>query len=436
MRLKDMKDRKIVVWGTGREGLAAARMILERLPDAALTFIDEKETPPIVLKNIARAEETQEERYFPVLSGEAIGSVLGAADIVVKSPGVSLYHPLLQGKNAFVLTSLLNIWMAENEGAFVIGVTGTKGKSTTASLLGHVLNALGKRAVVLGNIGAPVSEAKRGEADYFILETSSYQAANFSGRCRIGVLTSLFPEHLNWHGTEAAYYRDKARLLQNSDTRIVSAAAFDILKAQGIELGDALVFDSCAQSALKNDFLSRPHNQGNVCAVLRVLETLGFELPPALATMEPYQGLPHRQQEIGQRDGILFVDDSLSTTPQSALAALAAYAAHPVSLIAGGFDRGLDYESFAEALAKTKNIKIVVCMGPSGKRLFAALKKKETKAVFVSSMEEAVEAAQEALPCGGAVLLSPASPSFDMFKDYNEKARNFMEACGLSHVSS
>src|SRR5690606_21077832 len=146
-----------------------------------------------------------------------IAPILAAADVIVKSPGVSLYHPLLRGRR---VTSLMNLWFAQGHTAKTVCVTGTKGKSTTSALLGHVLQGLGRAASVTGNIGVPITEASE-NAEILIIETSSYQAANFEGRCDIAAVTSLYPEHLDWHGDFDTYAADKLHLLGQADIRIV-----------------------------------------------------------------------------------------------------------------------------------------------------------------------------------------------------------------------
>jgi UDP-N-acetylmuramoyl-L-alanine---L-glutamate ligase len=439
MRVEELKHKKIVIWGTGKEGLATANLIRASLPGQLFVFIDEGAGPAY----ISVAQESFEVLRKP----NSIAQALSLADIIIKSPGVSLYHPLLEKEKArgVCITSLLNLWLAEKRRACIIGVTGTKGKSTTATLLDHALTKIGKKSVVLGNIGIPVTE-RVAAGDFIVIEISSYQAANFSETCDIAVLTSLFPEHLDWHKSLSNYYWDKANLLAHSRLIISEAAAFATLEEHDLHFENFLRFnlpesfhfiDKAVYNGphligpLENDYLLRDHNRRNVCAVLEVIHSLGLDVNAALQSMKQYQGLPHRQSELGEKNGILFVDDSISTTPQSAIAAMEVYGSRPLTLIAGGFDRKIDYLPLIDYIIGNK-VNAVVCMGDSGKRIFDALKERDMNNVnFSSSMNEAVKEAIKLTPAPGVVLLSPAAPSFGMFKDYIERAESFSKECGF-----
>ena len=157
--------------------------------------------------------------------------------MVVKSPGISLYDPLVSQARAdgVRFTSLLNLWFATAPACRTICVTGTKGKSTTAALIAHMLRGVGWNAVAAGNIGVPVTELPRCGLDAAVIEVSSYQAADFSGLCDIAVLTSLFQEHLDWHGSVENYYRDKINLLHHARCCVVGRGAAPIVERFGGE---------------------------------------------------------------------------------------------------------------------------------------------------------------------------------------------------------
>ncbi len=427
MAAAELKGKNVVIWGMGREGRAAAEFIRKIQPDAKISFADEN----------SKAETIGD---YPAARG-VIDAALEAADIIVKSPGVSLYHPLavkLKAKGT-PITSLLNLWFAQPRRAKTIVITGTKGKSTTTSLLVHALAAAGKKAAAVGNIGVPVTEADGNALDFAVIEVSSFQAANFDGMCDIAILTSLYPEHLDWHGSPDIYFRDKLNLLARSKIRIVNAEAAQAA-LERIPGADIIPFNDPEYfyerngiiyerdhpiGEIKNRHLARHHNLLNICAALTALRQLGFDPVAALRSMETYQGLPHRQQELGEKNGVLFVDDSISTTPQSAIAAMEAYAGRPITLIAGGYDRGVDYAPLTDHILARK-IHAVICIGPAGKRIFEALQKAGAANIHPSpAFKEAVEWAGAHTPPKGVVLLSPAAPSFDMFKDYVERGMKF-----------
>ena len=302
MRISALRGKTVAIWGLGREGKAAATFLQQNAPEVRTVFVDEGAGPEQV-------------GAHPVIrDATGIAAALASAALVMKSPGVSLYHPLIAEaqRRGVLVTSLLNLWLAEPHRFVTIAVTGTKGKSTVSALLTHCLNALGKTAVAAGNIGVPVTEADTARADYVVIEVSSYQAASLTEPCDIGVLTSLYPEHLDWHGSLAAYYRDKLNLLTQSQTKIINFETVATIGAQAEALDETVLFNHAAGlhgrdgaiydqdhlvGRLQNRHLARAHNLVNVCAVLAVLQHLGFAAQAALPLMEDFHGLPHRQCE-------------------------------------------------------------------------------------------------------------------------------------------
>src|SRR5205085_4343683 len=154
---------------------------------------------------------------------DRIARALDNIDIIVKAPGVSLYRREIQAARAAStqVTSLLNLWFAEWLDLTTICVTGTKGKSTTAALIAHILTRLGRKVALVGNIGIPITAVDSATADYAVIEVSSYQAADFDGMCDAAVLTSLYPEHIDWHLTVENYFRDKINLVDHGRRRII-----------------------------------------------------------------------------------------------------------------------------------------------------------------------------------------------------------------------
>ncbi len=410
MRREDLRGLNVVIWGTGREGQAAAELLGN---DAAVTLVD----------------ENGRSRDGVVTDPAQIAIALNEADAVIKSPGVSLYHPLVKQlrEKGIPVTSLLNLWLAEPRRSTVICVTGTKGKSTTSSLLAHVLRALGKRVALAGNIGVAISTVAPDDHDIVIIETSSFQAADLQESCDLAVLTSLYEDHIDWHGSRASYHTDKLNLLRRAGKAIVSAQARDLIG--GIE--GAIIVESESSPDPGNNYLRRPHNLSNVRTVLAVIRELGLDESAALTAMADFKGLPHRQQELGEKNGVLYVNDSISTTASSAIAALNTYADRPVILIAGGFDRGIDYAPLAERL-KDSSVKAIVLLGPSGERLGHLLDGWGLLLENAATMEAAVTAAERLSKPGSVVLLSPGAPSFGLFRDYVERGETFARLTGFA----
>jgi UDP-N-acetylmuramoyl-L-alanine---L-glutamate ligase len=436
MRAADLGAARVAIWGLGREGQAALRFLRAHHPKLPLLLLDDAENPqpPRDCDNLRCA-----------FGSAAIARALKGTDVLVKSPGVSLYRPeiALARENGVAITSLLNLWFAEAIPVKTICVTGTKGKSTTASLIAHMLARLGRRVALAGNIGVPVTEIGRSGAEFAVIEVSSYQAADFGGVCDIALLTSLFPEHLDWHRTLDAYYRDKLNLLHRSRCAIVNeqaAPARDlaqyIFNAEiGLHFRDNEIFDGRERiGAVGNRYLARPHNLSNVCATLTVAKVLGLHLGEALDATGDFRALPHRQQEIGEIDGVLYVDDSISTAPESTIAALEVYAGRDITAIIGGYDRGIDYGKLVAKLAGG-GVRALVCLGASGDRIYAAVRAtagEPAAAAYARSMEEAVGFAKRVTPKGGIVLLSPAAPSYGQYRDFAERGRDFAAKAGFA----
>ena len=448
MRVADLGTRRVAIWGLGREGRAAIGFLRKHHPRLPLVLLDDAAD--------ARIPDGYGNNVTCAFGADRIAGALGDIDVLVKSPGVSLYRDDIQiaRERGVQITSLLNLWFAEEPEITTIAVTGTKGKSTTASLIAHILTRLGRQVALAGNIGVPVTEIA--DADYAVIEVSSYQAADFDGVCDLAVLTSLYPEHTDWHLSAERYTRDKVNLLSRTRCRIVNRATTDAVDPTiggspgriflfndegGIHSRDTEIFDGRERIGLvRNPYLARAHNRSNLCAALTVAKTLGFDLASALDMTRDFQGLPHRQQELGESGHILFVDDSISTIPESTIAALAVYAGRDITVIVGGYDRGIDYGKLIETLSSGA-ARAIICLGESGNRIYAqtraALHQRGGSASTIHqarSMEDALSYAARVTPPGGVVLLSPAAPSYGYYRDYIERGRDFAAKAGLPAV--
>jgi UDP-N-acetylmuramoylalanine--D-glutamate ligase len=447
MRVADLASRRVAVWGWGREGRAAVGFIRKHHPGLPLMLFDDGAEQPTP-SGIGGDVEC-------VFGAERIARAIDTVDVIVKSPGVSLYRREIQQarRKGVVITSLLNLWFAEPVGVTTVCVTGTKGKSTTASLIAHILAGLGRRVAVVGNIGVPITQIDRKTADFAVIEVSSYQAADFDGICDVAVLTSLYPEHIDWHRSVENYFRDKLNLLEHSRCRIVNReAAATVANLLGGSAPPPLVFnDESGIHArgrqvfdggmwlgdIANPYLARAHNSSNLCAALAAVHALGIDPAAALGAAGGFRGLPHRQQELGEVAGVLFVDDSISTIPEATMAALAVYAGRPISVILGGYDRGVDYGKLVEALTAGA-AGAIVCLGASGRRIYclarAATSARGELACVIhqaQTMEDAVAFARRVTPPGGVILLSPAAPSYGQYRDYIERGRDFAAKAGF-----
>lgn len=423
MRLRQLSNRAVAVWGVGVEGEAALRL----LPVLA---------GPASVVGVADGD----------LGAE---SVLAGADVVVKSPGISRHRADVAAIAADGrLTSGTNLFLAETGGERVVGVTGSKGKSTTTSLISHFLGFAGERVELGGNIGRAPLELLGVHAppDRFVVELSSYQCADAEDSPEVGVLTALFPEHLDWHGSLAAYVEDKCNLFAHrTDSTTVIDGTNELVGTIAERLpgpvpfgvpGGVHVEDGIVVAGRRRLFplaaspLPGPHNAANLCAALTVLDVLGHDPAAAEGALASFQPLAHRLEVVGEVGGRLVVDDGMSTAPPAAIAALASFPGRAVTVLVGGHDRGLDYGELVSVLAGRAEPTLVVTMPPSGDRIAAEVGSR-APVVVTGGLDEAVAVALDRTPPGGVVLLSPAAPSFGAFRDYKERSAAFRRLVGL-----
>lgn len=439
---------RVALWGWGREGRAAYRALRRRSPALPLTLF-------------CGADEIEEahalEDELLTIDTDAGIEHLSRFDVVVKSPGISPYRPEALGAaqrgTRFIGGTAL--WFAENPGARTICVTGTKGKSTTTALLAHLLRAGGHRTALCGNIGMPLLELLDVEpsAEFWAIELSSYQTRDVAASGvspEIAVATNVFPEHLDWHGSEARYVEDKLALFIEAKPRIAILNAGDRALA-ALDLPDSEVrfFGGAGGWHLRGDVVCRGeeavfdtsglplpgrHNRGNLCAVFAAIEALGLDAAALAPHAASFQPLPHRLQALGMRNGILYVNDSISTTPHASLAALDCFRAQRVALIVGGHDRGIDWADFAEAMHAQAPAAIVT-VGQNGPKIHGLLAPVAAAAGFAlaeaGDLGEATARARDLLGGEGVILLSPGAPSFGAYRDYTERGRHFATLAGF-----
>ncbi|WP_067498700.1 UDP-N-acetylmuramoyl-L-alanine--D-glutamate ligase [Actinoplanes sp. TFC3] len=445
MRLADLRGRSVAVWGTGREGRAAVNAIAAQQP-ARLMVVDDS------VNYLSVPWEGELAALAPLAGGDHAFPALVTADVVVRSPGVPQTHPWMAElrSRGVTVTGGSALWMADHARQ-TVGVTGSKGKSTTAALISHLLAAAGRPNVFGGNIGVPLLDLP--PAEQYVLELSSYQCSDLTDSPRVAVVTSLFPEHLDAHGGEREYYRDKLNLLAHGPELIVVNGADERLVTETLQARDVNGWPAIPAGAGDSRFrieddglvycsddplfprdaltLRGKHNGRNLCVALAVLDGMGIdvlglkeELRDAVASFE---GLPHRLAEIEDPSGLTFVDDTLSTSPFSAMHAIDAYEGRPLTVLVGGTDRGLDYAPLRDHL---KNRAITVIGLPdSGERILAELHNlPEVRTELAEDLVSAVSLARKLTPPGGVVLLSPAAPSYGQFRNFEHRSEVFAEA--------
>lgn len=433
----DLAGMRVGIWGLGREGHASLRKL-------RALGID-----PVLVDDAPGASG--------VLATDGGGlDALAACEAVIKTPGISPYGLEAQRLRAagVALVGGLGLWINEADLPRVVYVTGTKGKSTTSAVIGHLLRGFGYETLVGGNFGvAPYDPDHDGDYDYWVIEVSSYTATDLAVTPPVTAVTSLHPDHLPWHGDDVErYYADKlsATSQPGADLTVANGDS-DLLRGHAGQLGPRIqwIGETDGPQASWTDQLGLPgrHNRRNALIARAVLRALGGaakderltglaaddgRLAAAAAGFTP---LPSRLTPVGTVEGVTFIDDSLSTNVLPTLAALDSFPGRRVALIVGGHDRGIDYAPLAAGVKRRVEPTTVWTLPDSGPRITDAFTATATtdNSGFAGiydcrGLEEAVARAFASAKPDGVVLLSPAAPSFGHFRDYRDRGDHFAAA--------
>jgi UDP-N-acetylmuramoylalanine--D-glutamate ligase len=438
--LDELVACRVAVWGLGQEGLAMAALLWDRGVEPVL--IDDR--PQIAADRAAHRLAGRTDVVTPA------SMRWSDVDVVVRSPGVSRYRPeLLAAEGSGVsVTTAMALWLEDFADARVVAITGTKGKSTTAALTAAILGHDGSEVALIGNIGVPVTEMYgRALADAYVVEVSSYQAADVTVTPGVCVLTSLAADHLDWHGGEEPYYRDKLRLIEAGPAGelAVSAASPEAMRrtdghphrtpygpAGRVRLAPSGMVELDGEPLVEARLLHTPglHNVWNLCGAITAALLLDGHSPSTQAVesaVDGFAGLPSRCHTVGERHGLTFVDDALASNPFAAAASVTAYPGRELTVILGGADR----------VDRTPAPRVIV-LPPDAQRLVDAITSAAgggRPPVTVQAAEDLDAAVREAIAStapGGVVLFSPGAPTPEGGGGYAERSRQFIEASGLS----
>lgn len=401
MNIKDLENKKILILGYGMEGQANEKFLKEKVPSATYEIADQK----------------FDQHYLAKQQG---------FDLVIKTPVI---HKSLV---TVPYTTGTNIFFA-NVTNKIIGVTGSKGKSTTTSLIYTILKEAGKKVSLVGNIGKPmILELLRPiETDeIFVCELSSYQLDDIRYSPHIAVITSLFPEHMNYHGSVDLYFEAKHNIIQSQTEKdyFVYNSAFPLIDDWAKDaVSQTIPFINVDEIAKWNTKLLGAHNKGNIAGAVTVARTLEIQDEISKKAVEKFEPLPHRMEYVGEYKGIKFYNDALATTPEATMHAINALE-NVDTIMLGGEDRGYDFVDFTQSIPQT-NIRNIVLFPDSGATIKRLLQITGENYNFfeTSSMDEAVKFAYEHTKPGMICLLSTASPSYSIWKNYEEKGNLFKE---------
>lgn len=441
-----LKSRKIAVVGFGKEGLSAANYFAQ---GNLITLFDD------------RAKREIDPTLFRRVRAKNVDFCLGGSkskeskfDLVIRSPGVRPDHLLVKKliKNGATLISSIKIFF-DRCPAKIIGVTGTKGKGTTATLIYEMLKSKYPSVFLAGNIGIPVLDVlpKLTRKSLVVLELSSFQLFDLTKSPQIAVILMITSEHLDWHKDTKEYQKAKESIVkfQTEDDFAVINQDFEVARsfatktkakvfftsttgqANGVYLvGDKVIsqIDKREEIARTDDILIPGiHNLQNVVAAVAVAKILKVKSGAILKILATFRGLPYRLQLIRELAGVKFYNDSFSTTPETTIAAIDAFPG-PKTLILGGSSKNSDFASLGRKITTDKSVKGLVLIGQERGRIKTAIDAAGTfggKIKKAQNMREIVMIARNLAKSGDVIILSPACASFDMFKNYQDRGEQF-----------
>ncbi|HLD24875.1 MAG TPA: Mur ligase family protein [Patescibacteria group bacterium] len=392
--MEEIQGKSVLIVGYGREGKSVAAWLRKHYPALQIDITDKQK------------------------DGDNYLGQLKKYDTVIRSPGVSPYLPEIQQyiTRGGHLTSPTNIFFSRVTG-ITIGITGTKGKSTTTSLIAHILTGRYPDVRLVGNIGSPMLDAldTAVKDTIFVVELSSHQLVDIRYSPHIAVLLNIVPEHLDYYPNFEAYRQAKENIFRFQKP------------------GDHLVRSEKTNEIFTTKLLGNRENISVAVRVARLMHVPDEMIQKQLATFAP---LPHRLEFVGEFRGIRFYNDSLATIPEATIHALGALGSDVATLIAGGYDRSLDFSKLGEHLA-SHPVQTLILFPDTGEKIWKATQaaqatlvtqvKQQTQKFDVNMMEEAVRLAYEHTPVGNICLLSPASASYNLFRDYADRGNQFKE---------
>lgn len=444
--MQEIRGESALILGFGREGKSVLSWLHVHYPTLKVGVADKLIAPDLM------SGETME--GTTVYNGEGYLSHLSEYDTVIRSPGISPYLPeivsyLASGGH---MTSATNIFFSKVTGT-TIGVTGTKGKSTTSSLIAHILESVHDDVRLVGNIGRPMLDALDSATDktVFVVELSSHQLYDCRYSPHIAVMLGIVSEHLDYYPDLVSYANAKANIVRFQTDRdlvvynpehTILRSFTDAAKSKKITYSvkyhpDSFtaIHDGIAEVTIKGartqvitmSDVPLLGNQENVLAAITVASLMGMSAVAIASAITPFKSLPHRLEFVGEFRGVRFYNDSLATIPQATIHALGALGTKGTTLIAGGYDRHLDFSELGEFL-RSHTVSAVILFPDTGKKIWEAIgevQKGSIKKFDVTTMEEAVRLAYAHTQKGAVCVLSPGSASYNLFRDYEDRGNQF-----------
>lgn len=426
MKILDLLSKKrVLILGFGKEGKDVFLFLRKLFPKKEIGIADENEA---VKQKLKKVKWHLGKNYLESLDNY---------DLIIKSPGIKIHFPEVEKaiKEGKIITPTQILFELARDR--IIGITGTKGKSTTTKLIYHILKKASFDVKIIGNIGKPylMEVLSSKESTLFVTELSSHQLFGLKKSPHIAVFLNFFPEHLDYYKDLREYFLAKANitLWQEASDFFVFNKENKFIRELAKKTKAKKIPFSRSDNLLKKYSIEHFPFPGdfyllNLNAAIKVAEIFSIKKGKVKEAIESFKTLPHRLEFVGKFKGIYFYNDSLSTIPQTAILALKAFKGKVATLIAGGFDRGLDFKDLAKEILKQR-VKNLILFPTTGEKIFTQVKNQKwgekPSIFFVTSMKEAVKIAFKRTPKNKICLLSPASPSFGIFRNYQERGSLF-----------
>lgn len=401
MKLQNLKNKKIIIVGFGREGKNTYKTLKKLFPLKSIALADKKEI---------KADERE------IYTGNDYLNNLKNYDVIIKTPGIP-FNEVKKNAGLAKITSQTELFL-ENCPGKVIGVTGTKGKSTTSTLIYKILKDSFKNVKLVGNMGKPclsyLLTAK--PKDIFVFEMSCHQLDHISKSPNIAVFINIYPEHLDYYKTFLKYFNSKKNITKFQDKNDLFIYNPEFKEIENIKT-------KAHKIPFKESFLKNNIHKNTIAAAIAVSKTFGLTEKEIKKSIDEFKTLDSRIEFLGNFNGINFYNDSLATIPEATIFALNELK-NVDTLILGGLDRGIKFNKLTEEI-KNKKIKNIILFPNTDKKIYKDLKNENINFFFTDSMKEAVLFAKKNTKKGSICLLSPAAPSYNLFKDYKDRANQF-----------
>jgi UDP-N-acetylmuramoylalanine--D-glutamate ligase len=426
--MRELRNQRVVVAGLGKFGgqIAATKWLIEQ---GARVLVTDKSPAD----KLASSRKELEGLPVEYRLGEHRAEDFTGADLIVTSPAIPPHNEFLAAaRNAGVpITTEVRLFL-ERCPARVIGVTGTKGKSTTTTLLGRMLSARFTTHVG-GNIGRPLllDLPKITRDDIVVLELSSFMLEylrDMNWSPQVAVVTMLAVDHVDWHGSAEAYLDAKRLILKSqksTDIAVLPEGMPSTSDLLNVTRGRVILFNTSGRPFELR--VPGAHNQFNCRAAWAAAQAMGIEFDEAQSAVRDFAGLPHRLQLVHEADGVRWFNDSIATIPEAAIAALDSFPRRTVLQIVGGSDKGLPFTALAAALCE--RAKATLCIGATGEKIMSLIGNSLThgcSAVYnCGDLKTAMKMAKSIAGAGDVVLLSPGCASYDQFDNFEQRGNEF-----------